>query len=116
MSTSSKASDWKIAPGWKMASYGCGYLIITFLLGNYTAYVFYFYEVEMGIPVILVGIAMVIFAIWNMINDPLLGYFTDRPFNIRIGSTICINHVIEYVRHYSPFIPGDIPNSLRIMS
>jgi len=79
MSTISKASDWEIAPGWKMASYGCGYLIITFLLGNYTAFVFYFYEVEMGIPVILVGIAMVIFAIWNMINDPLLGYLTEKP-------------------------------------
>lgn len=72
-------SEWEIASGKKMASYGCGYLIIASLLSNYAAYVFYYYEVEIGLSVALVGLAIIIFAIWNMINDPLLGYLTDKP-------------------------------------
>ncbi len=35
---------------------------------------------EVGLPVLLVGLAFVIYAIWNMFNDPLLGYLTDRSF------------------------------------
>jgi GPH family glycoside/pentoside/hexuronide:cation symporter len=62
-----------------MASFGCGYLIISYLIGAYASAVFYFYEVEVGLPVLLVGLSFVIFAIWNMVNDPLLGYLTERP-------------------------------------
>ncbi len=72
-------SEWEIAPTSKMISYGFGYLIIAYLLGAYSAIVFYFYEVEVGLPVLFVGIAFVLYAIWNMFNDPLLGYFTDKP-------------------------------------
>jgi GPH family glycoside/pentoside/hexuronide:cation symporter len=71
--------DWEVASTSKMVSYGFGYLIINYLLTAYSAIVFYFYEVEIGLPVALVGIAFIIFAIWNMINDPLLGYLTDKP-------------------------------------
>ena len=35
---------------------------------------------ELGLPIVLLGLAYVIFALWNMINDPLLGYLTDRKF------------------------------------
>ena len=70
-------SEWEIASTGKMISYGLGYLVINALvsLGG----LFYFYEVEMGLPVIYVMAAIIIFAIWNMVNDPLLGYLTDRP-------------------------------------
>ena len=70
-------SEWEIASTGKMISYGLGYLVINALvsLGG----LFYFYEVEAGLPVIYVMLAIVIFAIWNMVNDPLLGYLTDRP-------------------------------------
>jgi GPH family glycoside/pentoside/hexuronide:cation symporter len=74
-----KPTEWDIAPTRKMASYGFGYLIITYLVGAYAGAVFYFYEVEVGLPVLLVGLSFIIFAIWNMINDPLLGYLTERP-------------------------------------
>ncbi|TFG28433.1 MAG: MFS transporter [Promethearchaeota archaeon] len=72
-------SEWEIAPTSKMIAYGFGYLIINYLLGAYSAIVFYYYEVEVGLPVLFVGIAFVLYAIWNMFNDPLLGYFTDKP-------------------------------------
>jgi GPH family glycoside/pentoside/hexuronide:cation symporter len=72
-------SDWEIAPTSKMLAYGFGYLIINYLLGAYSAIVFYYYEVEVGLPVLFVGLAFILYAIWNMFNDPLLGYFTDKP-------------------------------------
>ena len=72
-------SEWEIARTRKMISYGCGYLVVNYLLGAYTRLVFYYYEVEVGLPVLYIGIAFVIYAIWNMFNDPLLGYFTDKP-------------------------------------
>ena len=77
--TEEELSEWKIAPTRKMISYGCGYLVVNYLLGAYTRLVFYYYEVEVGLPVLYIGIAFVIYAIWNMFNDPLLGYFTDKP-------------------------------------
>ena len=73
-------SEWEIASTGKMISYAFGYIIINFLLGTGFALVIYFYEVEVGISVVLLSLAYVIFAIWNMINDPILGFLTDRPF------------------------------------
>ncbi len=72
-------SEWEIASTGKMISYAMGYVIINYFLYGGFALVFYFWEVEVGLSVLYVGLAMVIFAIWNMINDPLLGYLTDRP-------------------------------------
>ncbi|MFX1337378.1 MAG: MFS transporter [Promethearchaeota archaeon] len=72
-------SEWEIASTNKMISYGFGYLIVNYLLTAFSSIVFYFYEVEIGLPVALVGLAFIIFAIWNMVNDPLLGYLTDKP-------------------------------------
>ncbi|TFF90371.1 MAG: MFS transporter [Promethearchaeota archaeon] len=73
------SDEWEMAPTSKMVSYGFGYIIVNYLLTAYSVLVFYFYEVEIGLPVALVGVAFIIFAIWNMINDPLLGYLTDKP-------------------------------------
>jgi len=73
------AGEWEIASTGKMISYAFGYVIINYFLYYGLAPLFYFYEVEIGLNVVLIGIAFVIFAIWNMINDPLIGYFTDKP-------------------------------------
>ena len=80
MSIENEDSEWEVASTWKMISYSFGSLIVFSLGGAYTATIFYYYEVEVGLPVALLGLAFIIFAIWNMINDPLLGYLTDRPF------------------------------------
>lgn len=45
----------------------------------FASYVFFFYETEVGLYVWLVTAAYSIYAIWNSINDPLLGYLLDRP-------------------------------------
>jgi GPH family glycoside/pentoside/hexuronide:cation symporter len=73
-------SEWEQASLKKTFHYSFGYLLVFFMGGQFNAYVFYYYEVEIGLPVALLGLAFVIFAIWNMINDPLVGYLTDRPF------------------------------------
>ena len=71
--------SWKISSTKTMISYGFGYIFVNWLLSYGLANVYYFYQVEMGLNVIYVGIAYAIFAVWNMVNDPLLGYFTDKP-------------------------------------
>jgi GPH family glycoside/pentoside/hexuronide:cation symporter len=63
-----------------MISYSFGFLLVYFMGGQFNTYIFYYYEVEIGLPVALLGLAFVIFAVWNMINDPLVGFLTDRPF------------------------------------
>ncbi|MFX1337802.1 MAG: MFS transporter [Promethearchaeota archaeon] len=70
-------SEWELVSNKKMFSYSLGFLISNSFAINL---LFYYFEVEIGLPVILLGIAFVIFAIWNMFNDPLVGYLTDRPF------------------------------------
>ncbi|MHA2009287.1 MAG: MFS transporter [Promethearchaeota archaeon] len=72
-------SEWELAPTRKMAAYGFGYVVVNYLLGSGLARLIYFYEVEMLLPGLFLTLAYVIFAIWNMVNDPLLGYLTDRP-------------------------------------
>ena len=39
-----------------------------------------FYETEIGLSTILVTIALVIYGIWNAINDPIAGYISEKPF------------------------------------
>ena len=73
-------SEWEQASTKKMISYSFGFLLVYFMGGQFNSYVFYYYEVEIGIPVVMLGLAFIIFAVWNMVNDPLLGYLTDRPF------------------------------------
>ncbi|MFX1339726.1 MAG: MFS transporter [Promethearchaeota archaeon] len=74
-------SEWEQASTKKMIHYSFGFLLIYFMGAQFNTYVFYYYEVEVGLPVALLGLAFVIFALWNMINDPLVGYLTDRPFH-----------------------------------
>ncbi|MFX1393449.1 MAG: MFS transporter [Promethearchaeota archaeon] len=81
------ADDWKIASTGKMISYAFGYIYINFFLGYGLAPLYYFYQDEIfgpsGLPfatiVILMSLSNLIFLIWNMVNDPLLGFLTDKP-------------------------------------
>jgi GPH family glycoside/pentoside/hexuronide:cation symporter len=109
-------SEWEIASTKKMISYGLGYVVINYLLGAYSAVVFYYYEVEVGLPVLFVGLAFVVYAIWNMFNDPLLGYFTDRPmrwsrkWGLRAPWVVVSSFPI-LIFYYLIFTPPDInPN------
>ena len=66
-------------PKGKAASFAMGPFINTFIYFSYDILVFYYYEVELGLASALVGLSFVIFAIWNMVNDPLVGFITDKP-------------------------------------
>ena len=63
-----------------MASYGFNSFSREFLRIAFTTFGFFFYESEIGLNVWLIFIAYTIFAIYNMFNDPLIGYLTNRPF------------------------------------
>jgi GPH family glycoside/pentoside/hexuronide:cation symporter len=43
------------------------------------AFFFIFWETEVGLNIWIVTLAYTIYAIWNAINDPLVGYIADRP-------------------------------------
>ncbi|MFX0187648.1 MAG: MFS transporter [Candidatus Hodarchaeota archaeon] len=63
-----------------MASYGFGSMSREFVQMAFNVLVFFYYEVEIGLNVWLIGLALIIFAVYNAINDPLIGYLTNRPF------------------------------------
>lgn len=93
-----------------MASYGFSKALVEFIAFAFTAFGFYYYECELGLDVLLVGLGYIIFAIYNAINDPLVGYLTNRPFKftkkwgrrfpfIFIGGTLW---VISYILIFTP--------------
>jgi GPH family glycoside/pentoside/hexuronide:cation symporter len=63
-----------------MVSFGFGKFINEFYVMAFGALVFFFYERELHLNPILAIIGYIIFALWNAVNDPLIGYLTDRPF------------------------------------
>jgi len=64
-----------------MASYGFGKFLNEFIEMAFTSFYFFFYERAIGLNTVLVGLAFTIYAIWNAINDPLVGYITNRPYS-----------------------------------
>jgi GPH family glycoside/pentoside/hexuronide:cation symporter len=63
-----------------MASYGFGKFLTEMFSMGFASFGFYFYESEIGLNVWLVGLGYIAFALWNAVNDPLVGYLTNRPF------------------------------------
>ncbi|UCC19031.1 MAG: MFS transporter [Promethearchaeota archaeon] len=61
-------------------SYGSGSLAREFLSMAFSTTVFFYYEVTVNLDVWYVVIGFIIFAIYNMFNDPIIGYLTNRPF------------------------------------
>ena len=62
-----------------ITSYGFGYLLMEIWNVIFGAYVFFFYETEVGLYVWLLVLGYVIYALWNSFNDPLIGYIFDKP-------------------------------------
>ncbi|MFW9949612.1 MAG: MFS transporter [Candidatus Thorarchaeota archaeon] len=63
-----------------MASYGMGSLAREFINMAFTATVFFYYEAVVGLETWTIFLAIFLFAIYNMFNDPIIGYLTNRPF------------------------------------
>lgn len=64
----------------KMIFYAFGSIISIHLIVAFDSYIFYFYEVEVGLPVLMVSLAVIIYTLWALISSPIIGYLTDRPF------------------------------------
>mgnify|MGYP006279463087 CR=1 FL=1 len=73
-------------------SYGIGGFLDNFFIAAFTVRVFNFYENEIvptlvsteeakALGILLVGVAFMIFGFWNMINDPFIGYLSDKRYN-----------------------------------
>ena len=62
-----------------MASYGVGKFQAEFFTGAFGALVFFYFETELGLSTWLVTLAIVIYSIWNAINDPIVGFLTEKP-------------------------------------
>ncbi len=63
-----------------MASFGCGNFIIDFLGLVQSVTIYFFYEVELGLESWMCALGFALWAVWDSLNDPLVGYFVDRPF------------------------------------
>jgi len=59
-------------------SFGASGFWTMFAYSVFGAYFFFFYEVAIGLNAIFIATAMIIFTIWDAVNDPLIGYLTDR--------------------------------------
>lgn len=71
-----------------MSSYGMAQFFGQWITGPFGLFVFFFYEAEIGLNVVLCGTAFIIFSLWNAINDPLIGYLMERikmPWEKRWG-------------------------------
>ncbi|MFX1590684.1 MAG: MFS transporter, partial [Promethearchaeota archaeon] len=61
-----------------MASYGSHQFFSQWITGSFGIFVFYFYEVEIGLNVTIAALAFIIYSVWNAVNDPLIGYMLER--------------------------------------
>ncbi len=64
---------------WKILSYnsiGFGTSAASLAISSYA---FYFWEVEIGLAVVFVALAFSIYGVWDAINDPLIGFISDKP-------------------------------------
>jgi len=70
-----------------MASYGFGKFIAEFLTGAFGSIVFMFYETEVGLAAGYAALATIIYSLWNALNDPIIGYLTNKgaPFSKKLG-------------------------------
>ncbi|TFG14959.1 MAG: MFS transporter [Promethearchaeota archaeon] len=68
-------------------SYGLGGFLTNFMYAAMTVRIIFFYENILFLDIVLIGIAFSIFGIWNAINDPLIGYISDKKtrFTERYG-------------------------------
>ena len=60
-------------------SFAFTYFVRSFLFTVFAARVFAFYEYEVRLDITLILVGYIIYGLWNMINDPMLGFFSDKP-------------------------------------
>ena len=61
-------------------SYAFGSFFDDFIMTAFAMRVYSFYETELYLPNAMIAWAIIIYGIWNMINDPIVGYLSDKNF------------------------------------
>jgi GPH family glycoside/pentoside/hexuronide:cation symporter len=61
-----------------MASFGVNQFFGQWITGPFGLFVFFFFKQEIGLNVYFAMTAMVIYSVWNAINDPLIGYLVEK--------------------------------------
>ena len=93
-----------------MASYGFGKFLTEFMEMAFTVWLYSFYVRTIGVDSLIIGLAVVIYAIWNAVNDPLIGFLTNKPFKftkkwgrrfpwIMFGG---ITYILSYILIFTP--------------
>jgi len=59
-------------------SFGMGSFAQWFIMSAFNVWVFTFYFTAVGLPITYIMLAYIIWTVWNAVNDPLLGYISDR--------------------------------------
>lgn len=98
-------------------AFGMGSFSQWFINSAFNVWVFAFYFIAVGLPISYILAAYVIWTIWNALNDPLLGYISDRthtkwgrrkPFIILGTIPILIIEIILWIpptdSHFITFI------------
>jgi GPH family glycoside/pentoside/hexuronide:cation symporter len=62
----------------KLAAYGIGQISDITAYQTFTFLVFTFYYAVIGINVLLITVGFIIWSVWNSLNDPFIGYLSDR--------------------------------------
>ena len=70
--------------------WGVAALGTSLISGTYGGLLTIFYQDYLGVTAKWIGIAAVIYAIWNAINDPIFGYITDNTRS-KLGRRIPFN-------------------------
>jgi len=77
--------------------WGVAALGTSLISGTYGGLLTIFYQDYLGVTAKWIGIAAVIYAIWNAINDPIFGYITDNTRS-KLGRRI------PFMRYTAPFL------------
>jgi len=96
-----------------IVSYGFGKFVNEFLNMAFGAFVYFYYESELGLSAWLTAFGYILFAIWNAVNDPFIGYLMDRPFKFikkwgRRFPFVFIGGVPWIFTYILLFIPPDV--------
>ncbi|NSW53062.1 MAG: MFS transporter [Anaerolineae bacterium] len=86
----------KLSGGYKVV-WGLAALGNSLISGIYGAMLPIFYQDYLGISANWIGVASLIYAIWNAVNDPLFGFITDNTRSKR-------GRRIPYMRFTAPFL------------
>ncbi|MDX1662280.1 MAG: MFS transporter [Candidatus Promineifilaceae bacterium] len=65
-------------PPWQMILYASGSLAVALSYQAFATYIQFLYIDILGLSAAVVGVVWSIYGVWNAVNDPLSGYWSDR--------------------------------------